>query len=140
MIQISNKKMEYEDFLDFYYQRPDLKDVVAVIECTLLLHKFDDLTRCNIAASKLNTFFQGDVLNAVTFQCNRPDDPNEVKGSFTASLPISERNFNIFIDLLVLNLKAAETIKFDDNMIIRTETEKFIIHQKNVLKQMDKRT
>jgi hypothetical protein len=130
MAESSNKQIEFEDFSDLLFKHPDLANQIAILECSLQLFKFADLSKCSRAADKLNKFFEGDVLNAIMFQNQKPDEANMIKGTFFASLPLSERNFDLFLDMLVLNLISAGTIAFDDKIVIRTEKEKYVIQQK----------
>jgi len=138
-VKISVDKMEYEDFYDLSYKCPHLENKSIVIEFKITLQKFGDVLRCNFAAEKLNKFFAGEVVNAVTFQHDTPDENNKIEGSFTASIPFSEKNFDLLLDLLILNLRSVQTVVFAETITISTETEKFIIHQKIDLKEKDKK-
>lgn len=129
MMNGSGKENKFENFGDFIYKYPCLVDQIAIIEISLSLFKFNDLTKCNKAATTLNKFFEGGIVNAVMFQHQKPDTEDAIKGTFLASLPLSEKNYNLFLDLLVLNLISANTIAFDNTIIIRIETKMYEITQ-----------
>lgn len=129
MTEVMDKSTEFEDIQDLLFKHPELHHQMTVIEVRLSVSKFSDLKKCTDAGEKLSKFFDENVLNAVMFDYEKPTNENSINGWFFASVPLTEKNFNLFLDLLVLNLVSAPTLAFNGIVTIRTEKMMYKIRE-----------
>lgn len=121
------------DLNELIFMHPNIIGKMVLVKCTVRINKFNDLNICAQTADKMNQFYKSDVLNVVSFDHDKPDQDGFIKGTISITIPLTERNFNLFIDMLTLNLKNAKSMIIDQNLVILTEEGKHIVQEKIIL-------
>jgi hypothetical protein len=114
----------YTSIGDIHFEYPELKSTFAVFEISLRLNNFEEIRQCQAVVPTLARFFGSDILAPVTFGYKNADR-DKVTGLFTASIDFTDKVLELFLILLINNLKPQLHDRFSDQITVRTIKQTF---------------